>query len=129
VKLCRFVKPVPSVLTANTVPLPELPPSLAVPYRMLPDIIKPASGLAPSLPLVKLCRFVKLEPSVLRANTVPLPPLPPCAAVPYRVLPDEIKPASGEAPSLLVKLCRVVKVCAIARPVSTKPRPAITEST
>ena len=30
VKLCRFVKPVPLVLTANTVPLPELPPNVAV---------------------------------------------------------------------------------------------------
>ena len=48
VKLCRFVKPVPSVLTANTVPLPELPPT-AVPYRVLPDKINPACGWAPSL--------------------------------------------------------------------------------
>ena len=48
-KLCRFVKPVPSVLTANTVPLPELPPPTAVPYRVLPDKINPAYGLTPSL--------------------------------------------------------------------------------
>ena len=33
VKLCRFVKPVPSVLTANTVPLPELPPSVRRPIQ------------------------------------------------------------------------------------------------
>src|ERR1041385_7248867 len=30
-KLCKFVKPEPSVLTRNTVPLPELPPPFAVP--------------------------------------------------------------------------------------------------
>ncbi len=37
-----------------------------------------------------------------RLNTVPLPELPPYAVVPYRVLPDKIKPADGLAPSLLV---------------------------
>ena len=33
----------------NTVPRPELPPSRAVPYRVLPDKINPAHGVAPSL--------------------------------------------------------------------------------
>ena len=33
IKLCRFVKPAPSALTANTVPLPELPPSNAAKAR------------------------------------------------------------------------------------------------
>src|ERR1039458_9534395 len=47
-KVYRFVKPVPSVLMANTVPEPPLPPYPAVPYRVLPDIINPASGTAPS---------------------------------------------------------------------------------
>src|SRR6185369_9138908 len=112
VKLCRFVKPVPLVLTANTVPLPALPPCSAVPYRVLPDRSKPPIGAIPSvLPLaVKLCRVLKPVPSVLMANTVPLPEMsenfadqygPPAAATPYRVLPDKIKP-SGAAPSLLV---------------------------
>jgi hypothetical protein len=32
------------VLTANTVPLPFVPPSDAVPNRVLPDIINPADG-------------------------------------------------------------------------------------
>ena len=51
VKLYRFVKPVPSKLTAKTVPAPELPPSDAVPYRMLPlaATVNLAYGLAPSL--------------------------------------------------------------------------------
>src|ERR1035437_9858584 len=40
-----MVKPVPSVLTANTVPLLKLPPFLAVPYRVLPDKIHPHAGL------------------------------------------------------------------------------------
>ena len=66
VKLCRFVKPTPSVSTANTVPLPELPPD-AVPYRVLPDRISPADGPAPSLKL-KLCRVLKPVPLVLRAK-------------------------------------------------------------
>ena len=33
----------------NTVPEPELPPELAVPYRVLPHKINPAIGKAPSL--------------------------------------------------------------------------------
>ena len=33
----------------NTVPTPALPPLDAVPYRVSPDKIKPACGLAPSL--------------------------------------------------------------------------------
>src|SRR5260221_5047997 len=107
VKVCRVVKAVPSVLTANTVPRPNLPPLLAVPYRVLPssDKTNPAYSMAPSafvptkprLPevAVKLCRVVKPVPSVLTANTVPIPPLPPKNAVPYRVLPDKINPAYG----------------------------------
>src|SRR5258708_6228326 len=77
----------------NTVPLPELPPHCAVPYRVLTDKINPADGSAPSLPPVKLYRFVKPVPSVLTANTVPLPELPPPAAVPYSELPAKINPA------------------------------------
>ena len=86
----------------NTVPWPELPPPAAVPYRVLPDKINPAYGFAPSLlvaappdGVVKLCKFVKCVPSVLTLNTVPLPEVPPYAAVPYRVLPEKVKPASG----------------------------------
>ena len=91
----------------NTVPLPVLPPAYAVPYRVLPDKINPASGLAPSLlgpeeRAVKLYRFVKPVPLVLTANTVPRPPVPPKNVVPYRVLPDKINPACGLDPSLLV---------------------------
>src|SRR6266581_975757 len=48
-KLCRVVKPVPSVFRANTVPLPELLPDCAVPYKVLPDKINPPCGLAPPL--------------------------------------------------------------------------------
>src|ERR1039458_9250669 len=112
VKPCRFVKPVPLVLTANTVPLPLVPPLLAVPYRMLLDNTKPPFGLAPSLlvkrprpfvaPAEKLYRFVKPVPLVLTANTVPKPELPPTFAVPYRMLLDKTKPPFGLAPSLLV---------------------------
>src|ERR1039458_6360342 len=78
----------PLVLTANTVPLPKLPPLNAVPYRVLPDKINPSNGLAPSLPPVKLYRFVKPVPSVLMANTMPFSELPPYVAVPYGVLPS-----------------------------------------
>src|ERR1043166_5777232 len=85
----------------NTVPLPELPPKAAVPYRTLPDKIKPACGPAPSLPRVKLSRLKKPVPSVLRANTVPLPEAPPISSVPYRVWPARINPARGSPPSLL----------------------------
>jgi hypothetical protein len=51
---------------------------------------------------VNVYRVVKLVPSVLRANTVPQPELPPQAVVPYRVLPDKVKPLVEAAPSLLV---------------------------
>src|SRR5712664_2804045 len=67
-------------------------------------------------------------PSVLIANTVPQPPLPPLAVVPYRVLPSAatVKPASGLAPSLLpLKLYSVVKVCAVTRPAGIKLSTAI----
>jgi hypothetical protein len=36
-------------LTANTVPQPQLPPYVAVPYNVLPDKTKLAEGFAPSL--------------------------------------------------------------------------------
>src|SRR5215831_8840247 len=79
VKLCRIVNAVPSMLTANTVPSPELPPTLAAPYRVFPDNTRPPYGLTPSLlnaPVAKSkqCRFLKPLPSVLRANTVPAIP-------------------------------------------------------
>ena len=133
VKLYRFVKPVPLVLRANTVPLPQPPPVVAIPYRVLPDRINTDCGRFPSLPPVKLYRFVKPLPLVLRANTVPLPERPPASAVPYRVLPDTTNPACGLAPSVLapvlgsvaVKPCRVLKVCAVNRPAGIRPRPSI----
>src|SRR5439155_22480931 len=81
VKLYRFVKPVPSVLTANTVPSFELPPP-AVPYSVLPDKMKPTDGRFPSVLVlllgfcVKLYKVVKPVPTVLTANTMPLPKLP-----------------------------------------------------
>src|ERR1022692_3123229 len=97
----------PLVLTANTVPRPLVPPYSAVPYSVLPDKTNPACGSYPSLVLnptraPKVCRVIKFEPLVLSANTVPVPLVPPYAAVPYRLLPDKINPASGRAPSLLV---------------------------
>ena len=68
----------------NTVPPPQTPPSAAVPYKAPPDKINPACGQAPSLLVpesgeiaVKLWRFVKPVPSVLTANTVPVPFVPP----------------------------------------------------
>src|SRR5436190_15543118 len=48
-KLYGVVKPEPSVLIAKTTPQLELPPYFAVPYKVLPDKINPAKGLAPSL--------------------------------------------------------------------------------
>src|SRR5215207_1272995 len=101
----------------NTVPRPELPPRLAVPYRVLLDKINPATGVAPSLPPVKLNRFVNLVPSVFTANTVPLPELPPTCAVPYNVLADKINLADGLAPSLLVLEIKPVKIYRVVKPV------------
>src|ERR1051326_5686966 len=113
----------------NTVPLPELPPPYAVPYRALPNKINPADGDPPSLQSVRQNSWsvAKPVPSVRRANTVPAPELPPLVAVPYRVLPDKINPASGFAPSLLVKSGPGValKLCRFAKPVPS----ALTENT
>ena len=66
----------------KTVPLPELPPEAAVPYRILPDKTKSVCGLAPSPPPVKLYKLVKPEPSVLTANKTPLLLVPPANVVP-----------------------------------------------
>ena len=125
----------PLVLTLKAVPLPDLPPKAAVPYRVLPEKINPPSGAIPSLPPVKLYKLVRPVPSAWRANTVPLPELPPDRAVPYRVLPDKsvTNPPAGLAPSLLarvlgsvaVKLCRTVKVCAVTGTTDMQPRAAI----
>ena len=87
VKVYRLVKLVPSVLTANTVPLPELPPPKVVPYSVLPDKANWENTLAPSLLVEKgagekICRLVKPVPLVFRANTVPELIPPPAFAVP-----------------------------------------------
>ena len=66
-------------------------------------------------------------------NNVPLPKLPPKSVAPYRVSPDKSSWPNGLIPSLLlpvagsvaVKWCRVVKVCAVARPAGVKARPTI----
>src|SRR6185503_16911389 len=84
VKLYRAAKPLPSVLTLNTVPWPERPPPDAVPYNVLPDKIKPPFGLAPSLFVgefveayaAKLCKVLNSVPSILTLKTVPWPKLP-----------------------------------------------------
>ena len=69
VKLCRVVKPLPSVLTANTVPLPEVPPSIVVPYNLLLTKSSEAVGFEPSLLVKKPERLVAValnEYKVLR---------------------------------------------------------------
>src|SRR5258708_2169634 len=48
-RVCKVLKPVPSVLTANTVP-PQMPPCAVVPYRVFPDRTNSAYGKAPSVP-------------------------------------------------------------------------------
>ena len=106
------------------VPLPELPPPAAVPYRVLPDRIKSVCGLAPSLLPVKLYKLVKPEPSVLMANNVPLLEVPPAKVVPYRVWPDKVNPACGPEPSLPpVKLYRSVKTKVFVLTANTVPLP------
>src|SRR5437870_3004026 len=80
VKVCRTLKPVPSVSTANTVPEPELPPANAVPYRVLADKTNSACGETPSLLIqvgepefaAKECSSLKYVVSMFTANTVPL---------------------------------------------------------
>ena len=85
------------------------------------EIIKPATGEAPSLVPEKLCKILKPVPFVLRANAVPLPRLPALSAVPYRVSPDKIK-VFGPAPSLLVRMPKglvvlLAKLCRVVNPV------------
>ena len=51
---------------------------------------------------------------MLTANRVLLPDAPPYSVVPYNTLPDKTNPACKLTPSMpSVKLCRVVKVCAV----------------
>src|SRR5260221_8102503 len=96
----------PSVSRANTVPTPQLPPWIAVPYRVVPDelIINPPFGPLPSLLVEllivgKLCSVLNPVPLVLTAKTVPWSEVPPPYVVPYRVLPDKIN-TIGPVPSL-----------------------------
>src|SRR5690348_16703287 len=110
VKLYRFVKPEPSVLIANRVPLLEAPPAEVVPYRVLPDKVNPPCGPAPLVPPGKLYRLVKIRPLVLTANSVPLPEVPPAYVVPYSMFPDNTSPANGNAPSTLVPVVLSVAV-------------------
>ena len=63
-------------------------------------------------------------PSVLRANTEPLPEAPPCSADPYRVLPDKIKADDGIPPSLLVKSLSIVKLYRVEK-VWAKTEPVV----
>src|SRR5258707_6594839 len=93
----------------KTVPLSQSPPEDVVPYSVLPDKTRLASGSAPSLS--KLCRIAKPVPLVLALNTVPQPELPPITVVPYKLLPDRTNPANGRAPSSgkPAKLCKFVK--------------------
>ena len=77
-------------------PWSEVPPSDAVPYKVLLDKINPAAGMKPSLLVPygagKLKRFVNPVPLVLMANITPREPPPREPAVPYNVLPDKINP-------------------------------------
>src|ERR1700751_3163367 len=54
-KLYKVIKFVPWGSMANSVPAPEPPPQLAVPYKMLLALVNAAYGFMPSLP-IKLCR-------------------------------------------------------------------------
>ena len=57
-----------------------------------------------------------------RLNTVPSFELPPYIADPYRVLPDKINPATGEAPSPPpLKLCRFAKTVPSVLTANTVP--------
>ena len=75
---------------AKTVPLPEVPPTLAVPNSVLPDKINFACRFLPATS-GKLNKFVKPVPSVLTLNTVAVLLLIPlyCGVIPYSVLPDK----------------------------------------
>ena len=77
------VKLVPLVRTENTVPTAAGPPAAVVPYSVLPDRTKAASGVAPSLLVavdwnglyqvaLKVYTVVKPAPLVPTLNTVPL---------------------------------------------------------
>src|SRR5437899_3117405 len=48
-KSCKTRKPVPSVFSLKTVPLPKLPPAEVVPYSVPSDEVRDALGIAPSL--------------------------------------------------------------------------------
>src|ERR1043165_4917005 len=86
-KACRIVRPEPSVFTEKAVPKTTgkvRPPSLVVPYSVLPDRTKLQYGLSPSLLLYpkKSCTTKKPVPSVLILKTFPPPTWAPYPQVP-----------------------------------------------
>src|ERR1051326_1656864 len=109
VKLCRRVNPEPSSFIWKTVPQPASPPTIAVPYKVLPFATKPDVGCAPSwfsrrpaaLVLVaeKVCSVWKCDPLVDIRKIVPLPYAPPLCVVPKRLSPDNTSPPVGFSPS------------------------------
>ena len=83
-------------------PLPELPPALAVPYRVLPEKNQPATGLPSLLVEEPSCRRETMQVRKTRAIGVDgehraIARTAAIVAVPYRVLPDKINPAFGES--------------------------------
>ena len=68
--------------SSNTVPMLLGPPPNVVPYRMLPEKISPADGLAPSVPL-KVANTVGVPPVAGTEYTTPSPKdIPPTASPP-----------------------------------------------
>src|SRR5260370_38455309 len=73
---------IPCGLSSNTVPAPEAPAYLVVPYRLpAASGTKPPSGLVPSAPPAKLHRTLSLPPAST-SNTVPAPEAPPPQVAP-----------------------------------------------
>src|SRR5882724_7026340 len=100
----------------NTVPAAPDPPLNVVPYNEFPSSNTGATGNAPSAfvpsfaTTAKLWIVVNSVPSVPRENTVPDAPAPPAEAVPQIRLPERVRFAQGDAPSVFVAVSASVAV-------------------
>ena len=90
------------MFSLNTVPEPAVPPRVAVPKMVFPDVARVAHGYAPSefakefgSALLKACRATNPVPSTFILKTIPLLAAPPLEVVPNRVLLNRTNPPSG----------------------------------
>ena len=120
-----------SVVGSGTVSEKTMPswftPSLdVVPYRLPPDNVRLASGRYPLAPtsLKNEANTVDGPPAIGTENMAPALYLPPNFVVPYSVLPDNVRPATGPPPLVPLNGSNTVGVPPVIGSENTVPWPA-----